>query len=188
VCRESSASRGGLGRAREQGRGSAGVWGVAPARRGVAPASGEAWLRSTARRGSGRRRASGARRARERGRARGGREREVLSFYRERRGEGEPGRETVSRQWPLTAINAIERRRERGWARTPRDAGRAHRAWPGRGRLAAAGGRRKERGRGWGPPVGERGEGNGGRGGWAANGPNRLGFRFSLFSLFFLFF
>jgi hypothetical protein len=27
---------------------------------------------------------------------------------RERRGEGEPGRETVVRQWPLTAINAIE--------------------------------------------------------------------------------
>jgi hypothetical protein len=33
---------------------------------------------------------------REREQARGGRERDVLGFYRERRGEGEPGRERLS--------------------------------------------------------------------------------------------
>jgi hypothetical protein len=48
VCREGSMSRGGLGRAGEQGRGSTGVWGAATVRRGAAPTSGEAWLRSTA--------------------------------------------------------------------------------------------------------------------------------------------
>jgi hypothetical protein len=96
VCRESSARRGGARSAREQGTGSAGVW-------GVAPASGDARLWSTARR---------ARRARERKSS--GREREVLGFYRDRTIVGEPGRETAGRQWPLTAINAIERRRERG--------------------------------------------------------------------------
>jgi hypothetical protein len=37
-------------------------------------------------------RASGARRARQRGRARGGREGRGSTFYRERGGEGEPGR------------------------------------------------------------------------------------------------
>jgi hypothetical protein len=57
-------------------------------------------------------------RERERERESSGRERrKMLDFYRERRGEGELGRETPGRQWLLTAINAIEGRRERGGGR-----------------------------------------------------------------------
>jgi hypothetical protein len=80
VCRESSSSSGGLGWAREQGRGSAWVWGAAPARCG-----------------SGRRRGVDERGERERAeweQARGGREelRLVLLIQRgEDRGEGEEG-------------------------------------------------------------------------------------------------
>jgi hypothetical protein len=55
--------------------------------------------------------------SRERERGSSGRERREErsgGLYRERRGEGEPRRETVGCQWPLTAINTIEGRRERG--------------------------------------------------------------------------
>jgi hypothetical protein len=69
MCRESSASRGGLGRAREQGRSSARVWGVALARRGssrrrgVAPVGCELRERGEREReaSSGREREGGAR-------------------------------------------------------------------------------------------------------------------------------
>jgi hypothetical protein len=86
VCREGSTSRGGLGRAEEQGMGSTEVWDAAPARRGATPVSGE----------RGR-----ARRARKREKARGGRERGRSStFYRAREGEertpgGEGGRPPI---------------------------------------------------------------------------------------------
>jgi hypothetical protein len=82
VCRDNSARRGGLGRAREQGRGSARVWGAAPARRGSSECdSGEWRLQSTTRRGR-------ARRAREREKKLGEGERGRSSaFYRAREGE-----------------------------------------------------------------------------------------------------
>jgi hypothetical protein len=67
MCREGSASRGGLGQAREQGRDSVGVWGAAQARRGAAPASGEA--RNVGRERRNDRRFPGAGEASGRGRA-----------------------------------------------------------------------------------------------------------------------
>ena len=70
-------------------------------------------------------------------------------LYRERRGEGEPRRETVGRQWPLTPLRGGENvgeRRGRGGFRLRRGAdvegagsagrgsGRGRRAWGGRAR------------------------------------------------------
>jgi hypothetical protein len=69
---------GGLGRGRVDGRARAELRRAGADGGADGPVDGE--------RGSSRRRASGARRARERRRAQGGREREVLGFYRERRG------------------------------------------------------------------------------------------------------
>jgi hypothetical protein len=117
-----------------------------------------------------------------------GEKREVLGFYRERRGEGErgaPGR----RKWPSMAINgdhnAIEGERSWGIGRGERASVSGARgregtwgwlggatAWPGTrwcgvpGNSGAIKGRGEEGergGRGWGPPVGERGKGVGAR-------------------------
>jgi hypothetical protein len=86
VCRESSASRGGLDRAREQGRGLARVW-------GVAPVDGEARASKRERESAG---SESELREAER--------REVLGFYRKRGGEGERGT-SGRRKWPSMAIN-----------------------------------------------------------------------------------
>jgi hypothetical protein len=165
----------------------------------VGRGSGEARLRSTARRGRARESAGSESELEEEER------REVLGFYKERGGEGERGTQG-RRKWPSMAINgghnAIEG--ERSWGRRRGERASVSSARERRGcgvssvarRLGCAragavawsarqrrrGQRERSGSRGWGPPVGERGRGYGG----AAAGPlvdrfGRLGFLFFFF-------